>query len=548
VDVAGTVREHREALLGPAFLLTGDERLAEDRVDRALARLAPGDDHATAVTALLRTRGPRGAVVSAGPDPWWVGPAELAAARATAAVLAGLDGAARGALVLHHEGLPADPAALARGRAALIRGPDHRPSPRTRAGAGGRTPAQEDAVAQALDGLLAVRRPPARDDAAAVPLVRAHRRARRARPLLLVTAAVLVALLAVLVPAPAPAPPRADGRFDGPTRGSLAGDEGVRHALLAAPAEGPATGRRELVFAGELLGRRWALVAGRTDRGWTGWWSAGPADGALSPVAGPVALQPDRPAALQLDDALVVVAEPGEPVQVSTGLVVRADGTAGRDPVAVPLEDGVGALRLAAPDPGGVAVQVRGGVSALPVPVATAGDADARPDVPPLTPLRGGGPDLGARAAAVDDALGAVAAPTGQDPAALDPRLVWAGTLPGPRGGGVDAAVLVVPQPSGALVVSTAWAARLADGSLQTIGCGTQGFPAGTDLAGLVVAVRCVVAERGTGAARATVLLTGPAGTVQLPDERRDTDEVVDAADGSSVPVGAAGAGDLLTG
>jgi hypothetical protein len=112
----------------------------------------------------------------------------------------------------------------------------------------------------------------------------------------------------------------------------------------------------------------------------------------------------------------------------------------------------------------------------------------------------------------------------------------------------VDAAVLVVPQPSGAVVVSTAWAARLEDGSLQTIGCGTQGFPAGTDPAGLVVAVRCVVAERGTGAARATVVLTGPAGTTRLPDERRDTDVVVDAADGSAVPVGAAGPDDLLTG
>ncbi|WP_091058935.1 hypothetical protein [Klenkia brasiliensis] len=523
MDVAGAVRVHRGALLGPAFLLTGDERLAEDRVDRALARLGPADDHAAAVAALVRTRGPRGAVVASGPDPWWVAPADLAAARATAAVLAGLDDAARAALVLDHEGLPADPAALARGRAAL-----------------------PDATA-ALDALLAVRRPPVRDDAAAVPRVRAHQRARRTRPLLLVAGLVVVALLAVLVPTPGPAP-QAGGRFDGPTRGSLAGDEAVRYALLAAPAEGPATGRRELVFAGDLLGGRWALVAGRTERGWTGWWSAGPADGPLTPVAGPVALQPDRPAALQLDDALVVVAEPGEPVQVSTGLVVRADGTAGRDPVALPLVDGVGALRLAAPDPGGVAVQVRAGVSALPVPVTRAGDADARPAVPALAALRDGDADLGARAAAVDAALGAVAAPTGQDPATLSPQLLWAGTLPGPRGGGVDAAVLVVPQPSGALVVSTAWAARLADGSLQTIGCGTQGFKAGTDPAGLVVAVRCVVAERGTGAARATVLLTGPASTDRLPDERRDTDVVVDAGDGSTVPVGAAGTGDLLAG
>ncbi len=545
MDVVGTVRVHRAALLAPAFLLAGDERLAEDRVDRALARLTPGADHATAVAALVGTRPPRGTVVSVAPDPWWVGPVELAAARATAAVLAGLDDAARTALVLHHEGLPTDPAALARGRAAVGREVGRSPASPARSGAGDPTSAHEHDVARALDGLLAVRRPPARDDAAAVPLVRAHRRARRTRPLLLVAAIVAVALLAVLVPGAAPAP-RADGRFDGPARGSLAGDDEVaQQALLAAPAGGPATGRRELVFAGELLDRRWALVAGRTGRGWTGWWSSGPADGALSPVAGPVALQPDRPAALQLDDALVVVAEPGEAVQVSTGLVVRTDGTAGREPVALPTTDGVGAVRLAAPDPGGVAVQVRAGVSGQPVAVTTAGAADARPRTPPLDPLRTGDADLGTRAAAVDVALGAVAAPTGQDPATLQPVLLWAGTLPRPLGGAVDAVVVAVPQPSGALVVSTAWAGRLADGGLQQVGCGTQGFPAGTDPAGLAVAARCVVAERGTGAARATVLLTTPAGSQQVPDDARQLESVTDG-DGSPVPVGSTGRDSLL--
>ncbi|MCO7222547.1 hypothetical protein, partial [Klenkia sp. PcliD-1-E] len=136
--------------------------------------------------------------------------------------------------------------------------------------------------------------------------------------------------------------------------------------------------------------------------------------------------------------------------------------------------------------------------------------------------------------------------PTGQDPAALRPLLLWAGTLPRPLGGAVDAVVLAVPQPSGALVVSTAWADRLEDGSLQQIGCGTQGFPAGTDPAGLAVAARCVVAQRGTGAARATVVLTTPEATSTLPDERRDTVVVPRAADGSPVPVGSAGPGDLL--
>ncbi|MFC7574514.1 hypothetical protein ACFQX8_20460 [Klenkia terrae] len=74
MDVPAVVRRHRTALLGTAFLLTGDERSAEERVDRALARLSPADDHAAAVRALLRTRPGRGRITEAGPDPWWVSP------------------------------------------------------------------------------------------------------------------------------------------------------------------------------------------------------------------------------------------------------------------------------------------------------------------------------------------------------------------------------------------------------------------------------------------------------------------------------------------
>ncbi|SSC23907.1 Hypothetical protein KLENKIAIHU_2512, partial [Klenkia terrae] len=533
VDVPAVVRRHRTALLGTAFLLTGDERSAEERVDRALARLSPADDHAAAVRALLRTRPGRGRITEAGPDPWWVSPAELTAARRTAAVLAGLAPADRTALVRAHEDLPADPDRLARARAAL-------PDP-----------------SAALAGLLAVRRPPVRDDAAAVPVVAAHRRARWARPALAVAVLAVVAVLATQLPrtAPTPAAAAAAGRFDGPARGSLADDT----AFLAAARDAPWAGRaapadRRVVLAGDLLDRRVVLVVGDTADGLVGQWSTA-ATGApaadLEPANQPVALRADRPAALLLDTALVVVADPDEGVRVSAGQVVGPSGAVQRVYRAQPVDDGVAALQLAAPDPGGLAVRVQvartGEVSPVAladVPVTRAGSAGATAPAAVGPPLRGSPADGGARQAAADAALGAVTAPTGLDPAALAPVLVWAGPLPRPVGGEVDAVVLAVPLPGGALVVSTAWADRLADGTLQQVGCGSRAFPAGTDPAAVVLAARCVVADRESGTSQVTVLLTGPGGTTTTPDDGRRLDVL--PVDGAPVPVTRTGPGDLF--
>ncbi len=532
VDVAAVVRRHRTALLGTAFLLTGDERSAQERVDRALARLSPADDHPAAVRALLRTRPGRVGLEEPGPEPWWVSPVELAAARATAAALAGLDPGDRTAVVRAHEGLPADPDRVARARVALV-------DPST-----------------ALTGLLEVRRPPARDDAATVAVVAAHRRARWTRPVLALAALVVVAVLATQLPTPVRSPAPAD-RFAGPARGSLAGDAAFLAAARDLPwTDRPAPADRRVVLAADLLGRRWVLVVGDTPGGPVGQWSTaavGAPAADLRPANQPVTLRADRPAALLLDTALVVVAGPGEDVRVSTGQVVGPGGAVQRVHRALPVDDGVAALELAAPDPGAVAVRVQvvragPGAPGPPdgVPVTRAGSAAATVPAPVGAPLRGIDPDGGARSAAASVALGAVAAPTGLDPAALDPVLVWAGTLPDPRTGSVDAVVLAVPLPGGALVTSTAWAARREDGTWQQVGCGSRAFPAGTDPAAVVVAARCVVADRTTGTSRVTVLLTGPTGTTTVPDDERRVDVLPGPDGGSAVPVTRTGPGDLF--
>ncbi len=402
-----------------------------------------------------------------------------------------------------------------------------------------------------------MRRPPARDDAAAVALVAAHRRARWTRPLLAVAVLAVVALLATQLPAPDPAPASPD-RFAGPARGSLAGDD----AFLAAARELPWTGRaapadRWVVLAGDLLGRRWVLVVGDTPGGPVGQWStaaAGAPAADLEPANPAVALRAGRPAALLLDTALVVVADRGEGVRVSPGQVVGPGGAVQRVYRPLPADDGVAALELAAPDPGGVAVRVqvtRTGPDPGPpdeVPVTRAGSADATAPAVGGPPLRGSPADGGARPAAAATALGAVTAPTGLDPRSLDPLLLWAGALPGPRDRTVDAVVLAVPLPGGALVVSTAWAGRRDDGTLQQVGCGSRAFPAGTDPAAVVVAARCVVADRTTGTSRVTVLLTGPDGTTTTPDDGRRVDLLPGPDGGTAVPVTRTGPGDLFAG
>ncbi|GAA4338091.1 hypothetical protein GCM10023162_39590 [Klenkia terrae] len=101
-----------------------------------------------------------------------------------------------------------------------------------------------------------------------------------------------------------------------------------------------------------------------------------------------------------------------------------------------------------------------------------------------------------------------------------------------------------VPLPGGALVVSTAWADRLADGTLQQVGCGSRAFPAGTDPVAVVLAARCVVADRESGTSQVTVLLTGPGGTTTTPDDGRRLDVL--PVDGAPVPVTRTGPGDLF--
>jgi hypothetical protein len=230
--------------------------------------------------------------------------------------------------------------------------------------------------------------PPAPTDLARIIRAR-HRRQRRTELLRLAAAGVAVALLVISVPRltsslgtqraatadPSEEAPRWAGQvlYEQPTRGSLADDEdwvaglADRELVPSDPAEVASTGElpdsaiqeRAVAFAGDVPGERVALVVarlwgGRVIQAWfTGPRGAEPDEMTMTllrdaPSTGPLSL-------LDLLDAapprhvLVVVAFPGDEVEIMTGRTVTATGeTLGRwEPV--PTENGVGSVSLDVP-------------------------------------------------------------------------------------------------------------------------------------------------------------------------------------------------------
>lgn len=186
-----------------------------------------------------------------------------------------------------------------------------------------------------------------------------HRRGRRAQALS--AAAVVAAGLLVGVPL-------TQSTFDvgsvagpgtsypHPPRGSLAGNAEFLAAVVAAPwgspDQGPPLRTRQVVFAGDVPGGRWARVVGVDDATVVGIWLAGApgADGgSLSPITGHNPVEPGPDVVSYFADrqqTLVVVGEPGDEVLVSRQAEITAAGTVQRHYAPVPTVDGVAVVDL----------------------------------------------------------------------------------------------------------------------------------------------------------------------------------------------------------
>jgi hypothetical protein len=290
-----------------------------------------------------------------------------------------------------------------------------------------------------------------------------------------------------------------------PTRGALAGDADFVAAMAeeAWPGAPGAADSRRVVFADDVPGERWALVAagGSPSRPAAIAWFTGPSGASpdrMTVSAFRTAPDPSLPVSLTdpRTGALVVVAAPGDRIAVSGRPEVGADGSVTRSFRDVHATRGlavVGLLPVPDATESGARLEVTRDQRRLDVlpPAVLAAPVAAGPDVP-VVALRPATPSVLDDAAA-QTRLRWVLGQLGEVTTATPVTALWSGDLPGPT----RLSVLAVEQPSGAFVVTAPYT-YTADpsGSSVVSWCATGVLPAGVPLDQRVVAVRCEIRDQ----------------------------------------------------
>jgi DNA-directed RNA polymerase specialized sigma24 family protein len=552
--VAGTERDEefrrfavaqRRTLLRTTWLLTGNRGAAEDLAQTALlatrrrfrrpeVRADPAAAARRAVVAALTGRWPRtvrsaqviGTMPEGTPDPDAVRDDEQ-----VRAALQELPARVRAAVVLRlHDDLDDEQLAAALGTpaaaaAALAAEGVARLAPVVGVPAGGPQRGAGSALRDRLDA-AAWRATAGGDDARAAGAVLGLARSRRRRLALGAVAVAALAVVAVVVPAhrggqepdfPTPAtvsPPRTDPGV----RGSLGGDRAFVDALrnrdwpeLGLPA--PSLTTRRVLFAGDAGGYRWGLVTGTAAGVPLSVWFSGPVGAAPGDLTasslegGPGAAIAGTERSDPGGAVLLVLAEQGDEVLVSPGVVVGADGRAGREYRPVPVQGGIASTRVAGANVGGSVRYrvVRDGVLVGTGPLGDDGlDLHAASALAAQTPQR---PSTApATTDAVSKALSGVLRPTGLGTDDVHPVVLWATSLHTSGGGTAELTSVVSTMPSGALVVATGLSGDV-DGRGR---CASMTYPAGTRIADLVLATSCVLDLAGTPTQRSFVVSAPP--------------------------------------
>jgi hypothetical protein len=551
------VRAHWRELLPTAYLLTGDQATARQLVVRTLARRRPlVTDRETALRALVRTHRSRWQLTGRADIegdaavPWWSSPESTVAAHELADGLDLLDRDDRTAVVLRwFEDLPADQVT------ALV--PGARPDE-----AAHRLPVDEAELSRRLDDLAARCDLGTLDDDAVTAAVRETTTSRTRRAVLAAGAVAVLAGVGVSVPAALPgagsqtARPTAattataplQGIFALPARGALADDDDLLVALRQhLTALGVPGAEYRVLYADEVDGLRIVLmfrpVGTRSALAWlTGPTGAPPADldVSLSDDGGPsarTAVAVSLPDPAGRGTRLVVLTEDGNTVRVSPGVDVDpATGAAGRSYLGVPATDGIASTLVERSSDAGVRLlvgppgELRDDVwPTSPGASFLVGDVHAGTG----PPSRSGAPT--AASGAYASALSTVVAATGWAEEDLEVTVLGAGTLPAAAGGTLDVVSLAVVLPGGAVVTTTGTAAQTTAEDGSTVlsfggGCGSTGYPAGTDIADLVVAATCV--DVGDAYTRTVVVAAPPGVRVVLGFPSSDDTLVPELVDG----------------
>ncbi len=591
---AGFVERERPSLLRTGLLLTGDARDAEALVTDALARVrrrwrrTTGADGAAAaartelVRAYLRTRpGPAADQLIDAPedaDLAWLHGADQDQAHPDQAHpdQAGPDDD------LAREWRRLEP----RVRVALTLGPvEHRPPgevarlvgrPEREVGTGIRAGLVRLHAAGGSDADLAAQLLPAvpgpapwqhTDRTAAREATRRHLVRRRIAAVAAGAAVAACALVAAVLAWPGGTPSEAArGAADRgpagvpsapvlvePTRGSLADDAAfltrVRSVDWATDAA-PPVDEREVVLATDTPSGRVVLVAGRVGRQVRGAWLTGPAGAPADELVPYLSERMSRtePAGVLVSDGssatLVVVAAPGDSIDVSPRLEIASDGTATRAYTASSADEGVAVVPV-----DDVAAGLAAGFRVRRDGAIVHRDAFARPDdvrVPaPALALEPARPvELRPEPGVVGEAVARASVPLGVDPATLEPELLWSAALT--RTGGLGTVAVVTGRvPRGGRLVTTLGYLGTA-GTGRPIPCGTRTLADDGPVAELTAAAVCSVSDGNDYEAdRTWLVVTAPERAVraEVLDDRGTVLDTVDLVSGGSVsrtPDGAA--------
>jgi hypothetical protein len=361
-------------------------------------------------------------------------------------------------------------------------------------------------------------------------------------------------------PVSAPASGLAGGASAGPgdadifgqrTRGSLAGDrtfvdgvralswipeppppaeDGMTYYLPAPPLE-----TRSVAFAGEVSGERWAMVVGwasdlppdvpalppgdRPPDQLVAAWFTGPHDagaGEMTLRSSPTGIAPDWPMAVTdpRTGAVVVVAAPGDVVEVSERPQIDADGSTTRTWREVDTVDGIAITRVPPslwPYDASTSYRVlRDGLTeARDMPWSFFSD---QPSIPlPIEYPRGRPSENGEQAA--QSTAQNMLAELGLSPAQVEITAQWVGGVPAHDAGDAgQAAVVTITLPSGAVAVEgQVLLPGQPDAAMSGAFCGQAILPAGPPADRRVQAMACEFFDYATGGpVGGTLVVVGP--------------------------------------
>ena len=333
-----------------------------------------------------------------------------------------------------------------------------------------------------------------------------------------------------------PSPPLAPyQRYDLPPRGSLSDDPAFLQGLIerswSATGSGPepAVGTRQVVFAGEVPGEVQALVVGEQDGGLVGLWLHGPvgtAAGALeaSNEAGPIDL--GQPVARVHTEngvgAMVVIARPGDLIQVSPGTAVDGNGNITELPYQlIGDETGIGVLDAVGLPQASTSVRVTRDEQVLPVIVEGGSTGGGRYGFDLTGALVGaaGNPDQGVIQSALDYSLMML----GLDIDDVETHVLWGAPIGNQAQPDAEAAVLTVRVPSGAVLLlgwlgSNRSPVEQGGGFSYAGPCAIALLPANTNVQATGMAMTCELFDpNGAGKVLGQQLVVlPPAGTTEL--------------------------------